>query len=150
MNPVDIKLMTKMGQALVTTHLFSEAIDFYTENIRNSNDPDIKLQLAELYVKVEEYDKAEMLLVSEVDSEKSKKSDDLVSLQYKTKLLMSLSVIQESSGNLKLALSTLKEARDNENRIKKRTIMEGRGRNVILEVDFVIIKLFLQWYLKMN
>lgn len=144
MNPVDTKLVTKMGQALVTTHLFSEAIDFYKENIRNTNDPDMKLQLAELYVKVEEYDKAEMLLVSEVDSEKNKKSDDLFSLQYKTKLLMSLSVIQESSGNLKLALSTLKEARDNENRIKKRTVMEGRGKNINPD-DYVIINLFSQW-----
>lgn len=129
MAPKDPKLMYKMGQALVATHYFQKAIDFYKENIQATDDSGLKLQLADLYIQLEDFDKAEMLLVSEVESEKNKKSEDMLSLQYKTQLLTSLSAIQEQSGNVVLALSTLKEARDNHNRIRKRLTLEGNGKN---------------------
>lgn len=151
MNPKDPNLMYKMGQAFIITHYFQNAIEFYKENIKATDDSGLKLQLADLYVKLGEYDKAEMLLVSEVESEKNKKSEDMLSLQYKTKLLTSLSAIQEQSGNTVLALSTLKEARDNHNRIRKRLILEGTSKKHYLYLAIsMYLHVMLQLFLTMK
>lgn len=131
MSPKDLQLMMRMGQALVITHYYKDAIDFYKNAIQDTNDPELKLQLANLYVKLKKNPEAEALLVSEVESEKKKKSEDITSLKYKTKLLTSLSAIQERSGNFALALSNLKEAKDNQNRIIKWLNLEGSGNTYI-------------------
>lgn len=127
MNPTDIKLIAKVGQTLVETHHFSKAVKFYEEKIKIHDNPQLKLELIDLFVNLENFEKAEKLLVAEVESQKERISEDTVSLQYKVQLLMLLSEIQENAGNLKLALSTLKEARDDHARIRNRMNSEEIG-----------------------
>lgn len=54
-------------------------------------------------------------------------SEDLNVLQTKTKQLLLLARIRERAGNLVSSLATLKEARDNQYRLQKRTSIEQSG-----------------------
>lgn len=116
-----------MGQALFRVHNFTEAVEFYKSAIQKTQDPDLKLQLADIYVAIKKYTDAEKLLVSEVESERNKKADDITSLKYKTKLLLLLAVVQEKLGNLSLAVSTLKEAKTSQGKIKNRLSLDGQS-----------------------
>lgn len=51
-NPNDFNLIKKMGMALVKMHLYDKAVNHYIDAIKISNNPEIKLDLAELYFKV--------------------------------------------------------------------------------------------------
>lgn len=127
LNPKDPVLTSKMGSALVETHHFARAVNYYKDTIKTTDDPELKLQLADLYMQLKQYDKAEQLLTQEVGSEKDKKIEDLVSLRYRTKLYMLLSQIYEKSGKMSLALAILKEGRDNQNRVRKLSSLEQSG-----------------------
>ncbi|XP_045469443.1 tetratricopeptide repeat protein 21B-like [Harmonia axyridis] len=123
-NPRDPYINQKMGETLVFAHYFHKAVDFYKEAIELTNHADLKLQLAHLYMQMREFIKAEHLLISEIEVESTNNIDDLNFLQYKTKLLNLLATIQEKAGNKAGALITLKDARDNQNRVKKRLAIE--------------------------
>lgn len=125
LNPQSLENHSRLGQALFRVHNFAEAVEFYKTAIQRTQDPDLKLQLADVYVAIKRYSDAEKLLVTEVESEKNKKSDDVTSLKYKTKLLMLLALVQEKSGNLTMAVSTLKEAKVAQGRIRKRLSLDG-------------------------
>ena len=65
-NPSDKRLAEKMGKALVKTHQYGKAIAYYREVVKNKSCADLKLDLAELYMRVKQYDKAESTLVQEL------------------------------------------------------------------------------------
>lgn len=116
-----------MGSALVQTHHYAKAVNYYKETIKTTDDPNLKLQLANLYMQLKQYEKAEQLLAGEIDLEKSKKIDDVESLRYRTKLYMLLSNIYEESGKNATALSVLREGRDNQSRVRKLCTLEQSG-----------------------
>lgn len=128
-NPQDQYLCSKMGKALVKTHYYSRAISYYKDAIKLTDNPELKLQLSELYIKLQQYDKAEMLLTSEIENENNKNVEDILTLKYKTKLMTMLSEIHEKSGNISAALKTLRNARENQNRVLKRLSIEEAGMN---------------------
>lgn len=126
-NPKDPYLTLKMGQALVKTHYFARAISFYKEAINTIQDPELRLQLGDLYINMKKYNEAENLLSGELKNE-VKSVEDLTQLQYKTKFLMLLAQTREKSGNLTGALTVLKEAKDNQNRVRKRLAVEQTSK----------------------
>lgn len=123
-NPRDPCINLKLGETLVFAHYFNKAIEFYKEAIESTNHSELKLKLAHLYMQMKEYIKAEHLLISEIEVDSHNNVDDLTFLQYKTKLLNLLATIQEKAGNKAGALITLKDARDNQNRVRKRLAIE--------------------------
>ncbi|KAJ8937364.1 hypothetical protein NQ314_011910 [Rhamnusium bicolor] len=124
-NPKDPLLTSKMGKALVDTHYFSRAVNYYKEAIQNTNDSELKLQLAELYMNLKEFEKGELLLLNELEEENVNNLEDLTYLQYKARLLNLLSQIQEKSGNTVYAMKSLKDAMDNQNRVPINYYKEG-------------------------
>lgn len=124
-NPKDPQLLLKYGEALFLIHDFSGAVEFFKNAIRETGNAEIKLHLADVYLKLKRYSEAEKLLVNEVESEKRKAADDVVALKYKTRLLMLLATVYDKSGNVTQALSSLRDARDTQLRIKKWLILEG-------------------------
>lgn len=123
-NPKDLYLISKLGKFLVTTHFFSKAIDYYKKAIRTTDNSQLKLELATLYVELENYGEAELLLKKEIERDQKGKLEDLMGLQSKTSMMVFLGEIQEKSGNLGEAVKTLTNARDNQIRIKKRFSLE--------------------------
>lgn len=83
----------------------------------------LKLDLAELYLKLKQYTNAEKILIEDIDST-NKDNEDLAVLQTRTKQLLLLARIRERSGNIASSLATLKDARDNQYRIQKRVSLE--------------------------
>lgn len=68
-NPLDRKLAEKMGKALVKTHQYGKAIGYYREIVKNKACSDLKLDLAELYMRVKQFDKADNVLVQELQGQ---------------------------------------------------------------------------------
>lgn len=123
-NPKDLYLISKLGKFLVTTHFFSKAIDYYKEAIRTTDNSQLKLELATLYVELENFEEAEVLLKKEIERDQKGKLEDLMGLQSRTSMMVFLGEIQEKSGNVEEAVKTLTNARDNQIRIKKRFSLE--------------------------
>ena len=108
-----------MGKALVTTHYYKKAILYYKDTIKITNDPELKLQLADLYIRLKNNDEAKNLLVAELETEKGRQENDVTSLKYKSKILGLLASISEQVGDLKGAMVNLKTLAENQLRIRK-------------------------------
>lgn len=66
-NPVDkVDIANKMGKALVKAHQYAKAISYYKDIVKQDNCATLKLDLAKLYMKMKQYDKAEATLVQEL------------------------------------------------------------------------------------
>lgn len=70
LNPRDSLLATKLGRAYVKTHQYAKAINYYCEAVMNPDHVGLKLDLAELYLKLKQYQNAEQTLIDEVDIKK--------------------------------------------------------------------------------
>ncbi|XP_066591171.1 tetratricopeptide repeat protein 21B-like [Prorops nasuta] len=118
-NPIDkISIAVKLGKALVKTHQYARAINYYKDMIKNHGCKALKLDLAKLFLKMKQYEKAESTLVKELQD--SRGDTDLQCLENRTELLLLLAKVREKAENLKGALSTLKEAKENQIRLIQR------------------------------
>ncbi|KAB0800201.1 hypothetical protein PPYR_05941 [Photinus pyralis] len=125
MNPTDPALCSKMGKAFVETHYFAKAVSYYQEAIKLTDDMELKLQLADLYMRLpNNNDNAEMFITAEFEKEDTKLEEDLSTLQYKAKLLVMLSEIYRKKGNLLGAQKMLRNAKDYQSRVLKRMSLD--------------------------
>ena len=76
-NASDKNLARKMGRALVKTHQYEKAIEYYEHIIKQKEFGELKLDMAELFMKLKMYEKAETRLLQELRSKK--KSIEFVS-----------------------------------------------------------------------
>lgn len=67
-NAGDKNLARKMGKALVKTHQYEKAIEYYERIIKQKEFGDLKLDMAELFMKLKMYEKAETRLLQELRS----------------------------------------------------------------------------------
>lgn len=67
-NPSDSLLASKLGRAYVKTHQYNKAITYYREATINNINPTLKLDLAELYLKLKQYSNAEQTLIEDIES----------------------------------------------------------------------------------
>lgn len=130
LHPSDCYLASKLGRAYVKTHQYAKAIKYYTEASRHVHNAALKLDLAELYLKLKQYSNAEQTLLDTIEIESTTagntdETEDLGRLQMRTKQLLLLARIRERSGNMKSSLATLTEARDNQYRVQQRTSLEA-------------------------
>lgn len=124
--PNDAVIAREMGRAYVKTHHYAKAIAYYKEATKNPEHVGMKLDLAELYLKLKQFPNAEKTLLESIEEEKLD-SSDLEALQYRTKQLLLLASVREKSGHLLDSIRTLREARDNQGRIHKRISVEQAG-----------------------
>ncbi|KAH0560588.1 tetratricopeptide repeat protein 21B-like [Cotesia glomerata] len=123
-NPDDKLLASKMGKALVKTHQYGKAINYYKEIVKHKSCGDLKLDMAELFMRMKHFDKAEAVLIQELQDGRT--ATDLTSLEIRGKQLLMLAKVRERAGNIQLAISTLKEARENQVRCMQRASI-GQG-----------------------
>ncbi|KAF7266424.1 hypothetical protein GWI33_020255 [Rhynchophorus ferrugineus] len=127
LSPKDPALTLKMGQALVETHYFNRAVEYYKKAIKDSNSIELKLQLSELYLNLKEYEKGELLLLNELEENTWKTSEELTELKSNAELYQLLAQLQEKSGNFTYAVKSLKDAMDCQIRVKKRISLDHNG-----------------------
>ena len=66
-NPANkVYLASKLGKALVKTHQYTKAINYYRDVMKQDNFKSLKLDFAKLFIKMKQYDKAEVTLVQEL------------------------------------------------------------------------------------
>lgn len=66
-NPSDKSLIRKMGRALVRTHQYTKAISYYREAVQQPGCRDLKLDMADLLMKLKQFGKAEEILLEELN-----------------------------------------------------------------------------------
>ncbi|KAL9899857.1 tetratricopeptide repeat protein 21B-like [Glossina fuscipes fuscipes] len=128
LRPHDTHLAGKLGRAYVKSHQYNKAIAFYQQALCTENHTGLKLNLAELYLKLKQFKNAQMTLE---ENEDASHADflDIDGLQLRTKQLLLLARVHEKSGNTSLSLQTLKAARDNQDIVQKR-ISVGQSGNL--------------------
>jgi tetratricopeptide repeat protein 21B len=103
-NPRDSVLARKMGQALVKTHQYGKAINYYKEAVRGGDSSGIadglRYDMAELHYKLRQYDKAEKAILTALELENSHagkdagdKSNEVATLNMEAKLLALLALV---------------------------------------------------------
>lgn len=70
-NPRDYGLAQKIGQALVKTHNYNKAINYYEAALKAGGQARLRYDLAELLVRIRQYDKAEKILNQALEGESS-------------------------------------------------------------------------------
>ncbi|XP_015435136.1 PREDICTED: tetratricopeptide repeat protein 21B-like [Dufourea novaeangliae] len=118
-NPIDkFHIASKLGKALVKTHQYTKAINYYWDVIKQENFKGLKSDLAKLFMKMKQYDKAEATLVQELQD--GRRDSDLQSLQVRGQLLLLLGKTREKADNIQGALWALSEAKENQQRYIQR------------------------------
>ncbi|XP_024883168.1 tetratricopeptide repeat protein 21B-like [Temnothorax curvispinosus] len=118
-NPINkVEIANEMGKALVKAHQYAKAISYYKDIVKQDNCAALKLDLAKLYMKMKQYDKAETTLVQELQDKRGE--SDILSLEMRGQELLLLAKVREKSGNIRGALATLKEAKENQHRYIQR------------------------------
>ena len=88
----------------------------------------LKLDMAELYMKLGQHDKAERMLSRELEVKVD--NSDLLALTAPTKLLLLLSKVWEKAVNIQASLTTLTDAHDNQSRVLKIMAVDQSGGNM--------------------
>lgn len=68
LSPSDPVLASKLGRAFVKTHQYNKAINYYKDAISKDRNSALKLDLAELYLKLKQFSNAEQLLIEDIDA----------------------------------------------------------------------------------
>uniref|UniRef100_A0A182NAG6 Tetratricopeptide repeat protein 21B n=1 Tax=Anopheles dirus TaxID=7168 RepID=A0A182NAG6_9DIPT len=127
-SPHDALLASKLGRAYVRTHQYQRAIAYYQEAIVHPENYPLKLDLAELYLKLKQHQNAEQTLAEDVAaSGRVSEADELPALQVRTKQYLLLARVRERAGQLGASLQTLKEARDNQLKVQHRLLLDQTG-----------------------
>ncbi|XP_058794945.1 tetratricopeptide repeat protein 21B-like [Phymastichus coffea] len=138
-NPKDKNLMCKMGKALIKTHQFVKAINFYKDAVKQEGCRDLKLDMSDLLMKLKQFDKAEETLLEELNEGRG--ATDIATLETRGKQLLLLAKVREKAGKLQGALNTLKEAKDNQVRYLQRATMLPNlldQKNVLADICFTM------------
>lgn len=115
-------MASKLGRAYVKTHQYKKAIAYYRDAILSPENHALKIDLAELYLKLKQYHDAEEVLSQEISA--TFNSDDISLLQLRTKQLLLLARVHERAANLAASLTVLKDARDNQARVQQRLAVD--------------------------
>lgn len=66
-NPIDkVDIANRMGKALIKAHQYAKAISYYKDIVKQNKCGALKVDLANLYMRMKQYDKAEATLVQEL------------------------------------------------------------------------------------
>ncbi|XP_069585880.1 tetratricopeptide repeat protein 21A isoform X1 [Ranitomeya imitator] len=123
--PNDATLVKRVGLSLVKTHQYKKAINYYEAALKMNPEDFLFSDLAELFLKLKNYSKAESLLQHALDHEPV---SELPSMINDVKFLMLLGQTYKNSKK-ELLVETLNKALDIQSRILKRLPLEQPDMN---------------------
>ena len=128
MNNNDSRLAEKIGKALVSTHDYRKAQEYYENALRNMPDNKaIRFDLAKLYTKLRQFDLASRVLtkaLSNTDMEETNEGD-FKTLTGDVETLLLLVETQRGSDEKKEMKKTLLRARDIQNLVLEKSRSQG-------------------------
>uniref|UniRef100_A0A8D1WDN7 Tetratricopeptide repeat domain 21A n=1 Tax=Sus scrofa TaxID=9823 RepID=A0A8D1WDN7_PIG len=119
-NPHDASLVSRIGQAYVKTHQYTKAINYYEAAQKISGQDFLCCNLAELFLKLKKFSKAEKVLKQALDHDFVK---DIPSMMNDVKCLLLLAKVYKSHKKEDV-METLNKAMDLQSRILKRVPLE--------------------------
>ncbi|XP_043922881.1 tetratricopeptide repeat protein 21B-like [Protopterus annectens] len=120
-NPRDPDLASRTGQALVKTHQYNKAIRYYEAALKLGGQEFLCFDLAELLLKLKQYDKAETLMAQVLDHDSV---NDLPTLMDDVKCLLLLADVYKKTLNVEKAVDTLSKGYEIQSKILKRIAVE--------------------------
>ncbi|XP_052258735.1 tetratricopeptide repeat protein 21B-like isoform X2 [Dreissena polymorpha] len=120
-NPKDGTLASKIGQALVKTHNYGKAINYYEAALRSTGQSFLRYDLAELLLKLKHYDKAEKVLKVALEEEQNGELDIMID---HTRFMVLLAKVYEKSARTEDAILSLTKGREMQARVLKRVQLE--------------------------
>uniref|UniRef100_A0A6J0TFY9 Tetratricopeptide repeat protein 21B n=1 Tax=Pogona vitticeps TaxID=103695 RepID=A0A6J0TFY9_9SAUR len=120
-NPRDGTLARKTGNALVKTHNYLKAINYYEAALKTGQQNFLSYDLAELLLKLNQYEKAEKVLHKVLDHESV---NDLSSLMEDVRYQVLLAKVYSKMGSTEDAVVSLQQARELQTRVLKRIQIE--------------------------
>lgn len=119
-NPRDGILASKIGAALTRTHDFTKAINYYEAAVRNGQTT-LRYDLAELYLKLNQLDKAEKTIHQALEHEDA---GELPTLQADVKYYTLMARVHQRSQKTPMAILVLAKAREAQARVLQRVGVE--------------------------
>lgn len=132
-NPRNHELAVKMGRALVQTHQYDRAVNYYREAIRAGGDDQLRYDMARLLIRMRQYDRAERAIehaLQHVQSGVETADVPLQQLRTHCQLLQLLAQVHELVSGQERALSSLQQACDVEQRVFRRAQLQLSQREV--------------------
>uniref|UniRef100_A0A8C6SMK6 Tetratricopeptide repeat protein 21B n=1 Tax=Neogobius melanostomus TaxID=47308 RepID=A0A8C6SMK6_9GOBI len=120
-NPKDGALASKIGKALVKTHNYVKAINYYEAALKSGQQNFLRYDLAELLMKMKQHERCEKVVHDALDHDPV---NDLAGLSDDCRYLVLLAKIQNKVGKNEKALLSLQKARDVQAKVLKRVQME--------------------------
>ncbi|XP_074856704.1 tetratricopeptide repeat protein 21B isoform X2 [Carettochelys insculpta] len=120
-NPKDLTLASKIGKALIKTHNYSKAISYYEAALKTGQQNILCYDLAELLLKLGQYEKAEKVLQQALDHESD---NELSSLMEDGRYQVLLAKIYSKMEKTDEAIVSLQQARELQARVLKRVQIE--------------------------
>ncbi|XP_053120307.1 tetratricopeptide repeat protein 21B isoform X2 [Hemicordylus capensis] len=117
----DGALASKIGNALVKTHNYSKAINYYEAAMKTGQQKFLCYDLAELLLKLNHYEKAEKVLQQVLDHESV---NDLSSLMEDARYQVLLAKVYSKMERMEDAIASLQQARELQARVLKRIQIE--------------------------
>lgn len=111
-------LACKTGRALVQTHQYGKALNYYREALRGDQDPQLRLDMALLCLKLGQLDKADATLTQELTS-KEASPNDAEAQAVRVRMHELQARVRERTGGVQAALACLQEARTTQARVLK-------------------------------
>ncbi|XP_019378278.1 PREDICTED: tetratricopeptide repeat protein 21B [Gavialis gangeticus] len=120
-NPKDAALASKIGKALIKTHNYSMAIGYYEAALKSGQQNFLCYDLAELLMKLRQYEKAEKVLQQALEHEPV---NELSSLIEDCRYHVLLAKIYSKMEKTNEAIVSLQQAREIQARVLKRVQIE--------------------------
>uniref|UniRef100_A0A671XG33 Tetratricopeptide repeat domain 21B n=1 Tax=Sparus aurata TaxID=8175 RepID=A0A671XG33_SPAAU len=120
-NPKDGALASKIGKALVKTHNYVKAINYYEVALKTEQQNFLRYDLAELLMKMKQYERCERVLHEALEHEPG---NELPALSDNCRYLVLLAKIQNKVDKNEDALLSLQRARDVQAKVLKRVQLE--------------------------
>ncbi|KAM9344194.1 tetratricopeptide repeat protein 21B isoform 2-T2 [Pholidichthys leucotaenia] len=120
-NPKNGALASKIGKALVKTHNYVKAINYYEAALKTQQQNFLRYDLAELLMKMKQYDRCEKILHDALIHEPV---NELQTLSDDCRYLVLLAKIQNKVDKHEEALLSLQRARDVQAKVLKRVQLE--------------------------
>ena len=122
-NPRDTFLAAKMGQSLQKAHQYGKAINFYREAVKDEDNAALRYKLAELQMKLRQYEKAERTVAQAMEV-LSDGPNDFESVMTQAKYYGPLAKVHKRNNNPEAAITVLEQVKDMRVRILKRVQVE--------------------------
>ncbi|XP_075036827.1 tetratricopeptide repeat protein 21B isoform X1 [Mixophyes fleayi] len=120
-NPKDGTLASKIGKALIKTHNYAKAISYYETALKSGQQNFLHYDLAELLLKLKQYEKAEKVLQQALDHETV---NELSPLMDDSRYYVLLAKIYSKMEKTEDAVVSLQRARELQARVLKRAQLE--------------------------